>query len=94
MVQQEFQPGVLARVTSYDWLLSLAGAPLGYVLAPLAADTWGSRAPLLASAVLVTLVCAGTAAVPGVRRFGTRPPRPATAEAAPGEATKRPPART
>ncbi|MFJ9843205.1 MFS transporter [Kitasatospora sp. NPDC101155] len=70
VVQQDFPARVLARVTSYDWLLSLAAAPLGYVLAPLAADAWGSRAPLLAAAALVTAVCAGTAAVPGVRRLG------------------------
>ncbi|WP_189919781.1 MFS transporter [Kitasatospora xanthocidica] len=72
VVQQDFPAGSLARVTSYDWLLSLGAAPLGYVLAPLAADAWGSRVPLLTAAVLVTLVCAGTAAVPGVRRHGVR----------------------
>ncbi|MFG3229671.1 MFS transporter [Kitasatospora sp. NPDC048194] len=86
VVQQDFPPRVLARVTSYDWLLSLAAAPVGYVLAPLAADAWGSRVPLLTAAVLVTAVCAGTAAVPGVRRLGTAPaaPEAATPEAAPG----------
>ncbi|MER7578625.1 MFS transporter [Kitasatospora sp. NPDC097691] len=73
VVQQDFPAATLARVTSYDWLLSLGAAPIGYVLAPLAADAWGSRVPLLAAAALVTLVCAGTAAVPGVRRHGTRP---------------------
>ncbi|MFB7469826.1 MFS transporter [Kitasatospora sp. NPDC056184] len=77
VVQQEFPPQVLARVTSYDWLLSLAAAPLGYALAPLAADAWGSTGPLLTAAVLVALACAGTAAVPGVRRVGR------TAEAEP-----------
>ncbi|WP_380286421.1 MFS transporter [Kitasatospora purpeofusca] len=70
VVQQEFPPQVLARVTSYDWLLSLAAAPLGYTLAPLAADAWGSTGPLLVTAALVALACAGTAAVPGVRRIG------------------------
>ncbi|MEU3560540.1 MFS transporter [Kitasatospora sp. NPDC006786] len=92
VVQQEFPPGALARVTSYDWLLSLAGAPLGYVLAPLAADAWGDRVPLLAVAGLVTAVCAGTAAVPGVRRYGAR--QAAGTAPAPGPATERPPART
>ncbi|MFH9352501.1 MFS transporter [Kitasatospora sp. NPDC017646] len=85
VVQEEFPPQVLARVTSYDWLLSLAAAPLGYVLAPLAADAWGSRAPLLAAAALVTLACVGTAAVPGVRRLGAAPEAvgPAAAERPP-----------
>ncbi|MFG3054079.1 MFS transporter [Kitasatospora sp. NPDC048239] len=71
VVQQEFPAQVLARVTSYDWLLSLAAAPLGYTLAPLAAEAWGSTTPLLITAVLVALACAGTAAVPGVRRVGS-----------------------
>ncbi|WP_063795068.1 MFS transporter [Kitasatospora sp. MBT66] len=70
VVQQEFPPQVLARVTSYDWLLSLAAAPLGYTLAPLAADAWGSTGPLLVTAALVTLACGGAALVPGVRRVG------------------------
>ncbi|MGW4897293.1 MFS transporter [Kitasatospora sp. NPDC004240] len=69
VVQREFPAQVLARVTSYDWLLSLAAAPLGYALAPLAADRWGSTGPLLVTAVLVALVCAGTVAAPGVRRL-------------------------
>ncbi|MFF2615522.1 MFS transporter [Kitasatospora sp. NPDC058046] len=89
VVQQDFPPGTLARVTSYDWLLSLAAAPLGYVLAPLAAGAWGDRVPLLAAAGLVTAVCAGTAAVPGVRRYGAR----RTTAPEPGPPTERPPAR-
>ncbi|MEU1408981.1 MFS transporter [Streptomyces sp. NPDC005728] len=68
-VQAAIPPGVLARVTSYDWLLSLSAMPLGYVLAPLAASAWGPQAPLWAAAIAVALACAGTAAVPGVRRF-------------------------
>ncbi|WP_327673446.1 MFS transporter [Kitasatospora sp. NBC_00458] len=74
VVQQEFPTQVLARVTSYDWLLSLAAAPLGYTLAPLAADAWGSTGPLLVTAALVALACAGTAALPGVRRVGRTGP--------------------
>ncbi|MGW7666651.1 putative MFS family arabinose efflux permease [Streptomyces sp. 3212.3] len=68
-VQAAIPPGVLARVTSYDWLLSLAAMPLGYVLAPLAASAWGPQAPLWAAAAAVAVACAGTAGVPGVRRF-------------------------
>ncbi|MFF7988846.1 MFS transporter [Kitasatospora xanthocidica] len=98
VVQQDFPAGALARVTSYDWLLSLGAAPLGYVLAPLAADAWGSRVPLLTAAVLVTVVCAGTAAVPGVRRHGVPPMTtagpPPEPEPEPEPATERPPVRT
>ncbi|MEV7195908.1 MFS transporter [Streptomyces sp. NPDC093510] len=68
-VQAAIPPAVLARVTSYDWLLSMAAMPLGYVLAPLAASAWGTGAPLWIAAVGVGVACVGTAAVPGVRRF-------------------------
>lgn len=46
-VQSAVPAHALARVTSYDWLLSLAAMPLGYALAPLAASAWGpkSRSP-------------------------------------------------
>ncbi|MEV7188904.1 MFS transporter [Kitasatospora sp. NPDC093102] len=94
VVQQDVPAGALARVTSYDWLLSLGAAPLGYALAPLAAGAWGSRVPLLAAAALVTLVCAGTAAVPGVRRHGVRPAAATgtTSDTAPEPMAERPPA--
>lgn len=68
-VQTEFPPGVLARVTSYDWLVSFASMPLGYLVAPLAATAWGTTLPLVASAILVSLSALLTALVPGVRRF-------------------------
>lgn len=68
-VQRAIPDHALARVTSYDWLLSLAAMPLGYALAPLAAAAWGPEVPLLAAAVVVGGCCLGTALVPGVRRF-------------------------
>ncbi|MEU6883446.1 MFS transporter [Streptomyces sp. NPDC046712] len=68
-VQQAIPAHTLARVTSYDWLLSLAAMPLGYALAPLAASAWGPEVPLVAAAVLVGGCCLGTALVPGVRKF-------------------------
>jgi hypothetical protein len=76
--------GVLARVTSYDWLLSLAATPVGYALAPLAAHAFGAPAPLYASAVLVGAACLGTAAVPGVRNARRLPDdRPASVPSVP-----------
>ncbi|MFC9247292.1 MFS transporter [Streptomyces sp. NPDC057136] len=68
-VQSAVPAHALARVTSYDWLLSLGAMPLGYVLAPLAAAAWGAEVPLAAAAVTVAVACLATAAVPGVRRF-------------------------
>lgn len=76
--------GVLARVVSYDWLLSLAAMPVGYALAPLAADHMGAAVPLYVSAALVGAACLGTAAVPGVRHarpVETHRPEPAKAPA-------------
>ncbi|MGY3850556.1 MFS transporter [Streptomyces hydrogenans] len=68
VVQRAVPEQVLARVVSYDWLLSLAAMPVGYTLAPLAADAWGPGVPLVTAAVLVGGCCLATALVPGVRR--------------------------
>ncbi|MGC5022270.1 MFS transporter [Micromonospora sp. DT47] len=87
VVQGQFPPQVLARVSSYDWLLSLGAMPVGYAVAPVAAQAWGAAAPLTGAAVLVALACAGTAAVPGVRRLtwpATPAPQPATPVTAAG----------
>ncbi|MCT2594509.1 MFS transporter [Streptomyces sp. N2-109] len=72
-VQSSIPLSAQARVTSYDWLLSLGAMPLGYALAPVAAEAWGTGVPLVACAVLVGASCLATAAVPGVRHF-TLPP--------------------
>ncbi|MYQ88262.1 MULTISPECIES: MFS transporter [unclassified Streptomyces] len=69
-VQSAVPAHALARVTSYDWLLSLGAMPLGYALAPLATSAWGAEVPLTVAAVVVGAACLGTAAAPGVRRFG------------------------
>ncbi|MEE6259979.1 MFS transporter [Plantactinospora sonchi] len=83
VVQTEIPPHVLARVSSYDWLCSLAAVPLGYALAPLAADAWSTAAPLAVAAVVVAVACVATAAVPGVRRLGRPAPRREQVGAAP-----------
>ncbi|MFC8301606.1 MFS transporter [Micromonospora orduensis] len=75
VVQHQFPPEVLARVTSYDWLVSLAAMPVGYALAPLAADAFGAPVPLAVAGLLVLASCAGTALVPGVRRLTWPPAR-------------------
>jgi hypothetical protein len=68
-VQAAIPPHTLARVTSYDWLLSLASMPLAYALAPLAADAWGPEVPLTVAAFAILVSCLGTVAVPGVRNL-------------------------
>ncbi|MFJ5706198.1 MFS transporter [Streptomyces sp. NPDC093105] len=69
VVQRAVPEQVLARVVSYDSLLSFAAMPVGYALAPLAADAWGPGVPLAVAAVLVGGCCLATALVPGVRRL-------------------------
>ncbi|SCF20352.1 MFS transporter [Micromonospora mirobrigensis] len=87
VVQDRIPAHALARVSSYDWLVSLAAMPVGYALAPLAARAWGTSAPLFVAAALVALFCAGTAAVPGVRRV-TWTTAPADAAPQPAAATR------
>ncbi|WP_406004281.1 MFS transporter [Streptomyces sp. NBC_00987] len=82
-VQSAVPAHALARVTSYDWLLSLGAMPLGYALAPLAASAWGAEVPLAIAAVAVGAACLGTAAVPGVRRFGAPDKQPERATGLP-----------
>ncbi|MGW2026208.1 MFS transporter [Streptomyces decoyicus] len=82
-VQAVIPQSALARVSSYDWLVSLAAQPLGVILAPVALSLWGERVPFAAAAVLVAVVCVGTAAVPGVR--GLRLDYAALARSAPAE---------
>jgi hypothetical protein len=74
-VQSAVPAHALARVTSYDWLLSLGAMPLGYALAPVAATAWGPEVPLAVAAVAVGAACLATAAVPGVRRFKASAPQ-------------------
>ncbi|MFB7279665.1 MFS transporter [Streptomyces hydrogenans] len=69
VVQRAVPEQVLARVVSYDSLLSFAAMPVGYTLAPLAADAWGPGVPLVTAAVLVGGCCLATALVPGVRKL-------------------------
>ncbi|MDH6575305.1 MFS transporter [Kitasatospora sp. MAP5-34] len=59
----------LAKVTSYEWLASLASQPLALLFAPLTAAAWGAGRAMAATAALVAVACLSTAAVPGVRRL-------------------------
>lgn len=68
-VQAAIPPDALARVSSYDWLTSLAAQPVALICAPLAASAWGPAVPLTGTALLVAVACAGTALVPGVRNL-------------------------
>ncbi|MGW6216355.1 MFS transporter [Streptomyces sp. NPDC055109] len=75
VVQHEIPPQALARVSSYDWLLSLAAMPIGYAVTPIAVEAWGAATTLIVAAALVATACLATAAVPSVRSIGIHNPR-------------------
>jgi len=71
-VQQEIPPEVLARVSAYDWLVSLGAMPLGYALGPLLAREIGYTWPLTAAAVLVVIALSIPVSLPAVRNLRLR----------------------
>ena len=69
VVQQQIPPHVLARVTAYDWLVSLGAMPLGYALGPALAAALGATWPLVGAAILVVMAMLIPALVPAVRNL-------------------------
>jgi MFS family permease len=66
-MQEQVPPAVLSRVTSYDWLASVAFIPLGYAAAgPLSAAV-GAADLLYAGAVFNTVAALALLALPSVR---------------------------
>jgi MFS family permease len=64
----------LSRISSFDWLGSVALNPIGYALiGPIAAAT-GTSETLAIAAVLNILVCVGVVLVPSVRAVRTNDP--------------------
>jgi hypothetical protein len=74
VVQQQVPSHVLARVTAYDWLMSLGAMPLGYALGPILGDAFGPVWPLAGAAVLVVITMSAPAFVPEVRNMRLRGP--------------------
>ena len=69
---------MLARVTAYDWLVSLAATPLGYALGPILAGAVGFTWPLAGAAALVVVAISIGALMPDVRNMRIRAvPEPA-----------------
>jgi MFS family permease len=71
-VQQEIPTQVLARVSAYDWLISLAAMPLGYVLGPVLGREFGYAWPLTGAAVLVLITASIPVTLPDVRDLRLR----------------------
>ncbi|MFF4032748.1 MFS transporter [Streptomyces sviceus] len=67
-LQERVPPGVIARVSSYDWLGSLAFAPLGYAAVGGAVDAFGVRATLLAITVTHVVIHMALPCLRSVRR--------------------------
>jgi hypothetical protein len=84
-VQQEIPAEVLARVSAYDWLVSLGAMPLGYALGPLLARAFGYAWPLAAAAALVIITLAVPVSLPGVRGLRLRHAATAAPQPLPGK---------
>ncbi|HEX7163024.1 MAG TPA: MFS transporter [Trebonia sp.] len=76
-VQQEVPPEVLARVSAYDWLVSLGAMPLGYALGPVLTQEFGYAWPLAGAAVLVVVSLSIPVSLPAVRNLRLRHAAPA-----------------
>lgn len=72
IVQQEIPAEVLARVYAYDWLISLAAMPLGYILGPILGRELGYAWPLTGAAVLVLISASIPITQPAVRDLRLR----------------------
>jgi predicted MFS family arabinose efflux permease len=68
-LQAEIPQEVMARVDSYDWLVSLVFVPVGLAIAGPAADAFGRGATLWAAAALSAGAMLLVLAVPDVRRL-------------------------
>ncbi len=71
-VQQEIPAEVLARVSAYDWLVSLGAMPLGYALGPALTREFGYTWPLAGAAVLVLVALSIPVCLPDVRNLRLR----------------------
>ena len=66
-VPQLIPAEVLARATSFDWLLSIIAMPIGFAVSGPVADRIGIQSTLVAAAVIMAVPCILIVLVPGVR---------------------------
>ena len=88
-VQQEVPAAALARVSAYDWLVSLGAQLLGYAAGPVLAHAAGFAWPLSGAAILVVITLLVPASLPSVHelrfyRPSADPPVPGTTAPATG----------
>jgi MFS family permease len=72
-VPQLLPAEVLARASSFDWLVSIIAMPVGFAVTGPVADHIGIPTTLVAAAVIMAVPCALVVLIPGVRRV-TRTP--------------------
>ena len=87
-IKQRHVPlGMLGRVSSLDWLISIGLLPISFALTAPVAGLIGVRATLVGAAVVGAVVTAGALALPGMRDIEGTPERRGSAFAAPVEPT-------
>ena len=67
VVQQLIPENVISRVSSYDWLISMTVAPLGYAMAGPLAEHTGTSVTLGIAIALVTAPVVAVLMIPGIR---------------------------
>jgi MFS family permease len=66
-VPQLIPADVLARASSFDWLLSIIAMPIGFAVSGPVADHVGIPTTLVAAAAIMAVPCALVVLIPGVR---------------------------
>jgi MFS family permease len=72
-VPQLIPADVLARASSFDWLISIIAMPVGFAVSGPVADHIGIPTTLVAAAVIMAVPCALVVLVPGVRHVKRTP---------------------
>lgn len=73
-LQRNVPAHALSRISSFDWLGSVALNPIGYALIGPIATVAGTPGTLVVAGVLNVVVCVSVALVPSVRHIGMDPP--------------------
>ena len=72
-IPQLLPSDLLARATSFDWLVSIISMPLGFAVTGPVADHIGIRTTLIAAAFIMVVPCILIVLVPGVRHVKRTP---------------------
>lgn len=73
LLQERVRPELLGRVSSVDWLLSLALNPLGIIAGGISAGFVGTRLTIIIGGVIAAAAAGSAIAIPGVREPAAGP---------------------